>query len=53
MKKKAFGVVYALLTLFILGGCSTEDILGIKVKDTKTKAQAEFDAGENIEFEAK
>ncbi|MED3863451.1 hypothetical protein [Priestia megaterium] len=30
MKKKAFGVVYALLTLFILGGCSTEDILGIK-----------------------
>ncbi|MDI3093845.1 hypothetical protein QJ133_22300 [Priestia megaterium] len=30
MKKKAFGVVYALLTLFILGRSSTEDILGIK-----------------------
>jgi len=30
MNKKAFGVVYALLTLFILGGCSTEDVLGIK-----------------------
>ncbi len=24
MNKKAFGVVYALLTLFILSGCSTE-----------------------------
>lgn len=27
MKKKAFGVVYALLTLFILGACSTEDVV--------------------------
>ncbi|WP_129710552.1 hypothetical protein [Priestia megaterium] len=27
MKKKAFGAVYALLTLFILGACSTEDVV--------------------------
>ncbi|AJI21823.1 hypothetical protein H8R29_17160 [Priestia megaterium] len=27
MKEKAFGVVYALLTLFILGACSTEDVV--------------------------
>lgn len=27
MKEKAFGVVYTLLTLFILGACSTEDVV--------------------------
>ncbi|MCJ7989789.1 hypothetical protein MUB15_11475 [Priestia sp. OVS21] len=26
-EEKAFGVVYALLTLFILGACSTEDVV--------------------------